>query len=677
MFRTGELSKLKYVARPRLRPSAAFLTTLAVLCALLHAVLAVTASAGKSMTSDEIAHLTGGLAYNARNDYRLQPENGNLPQRLAALPLTLAGQALPPATDGNWRTANVWRYGHAFFYERGLSTDEFLFLGRAVIALVSAATGLLIFFWSRALFGWRGAFVSLVLFAFCPTFLAHGALATSDVVMGFFFLASVGAWWRHLEKPGATGALLSAFTLGLAFVAKFSAVLLPPMLGLIALVWAIGKARGPRWKPPLARIARSTLLHVVITWAVIWLFYGFRFSAFAPGFAADASFNHGWGFVLSGLGLPAKIIWHLKEWHALPEAWLYGFAFVLQFSQARGAFMSGDYSTTGWITFFPFAFLIKTTVPMLLVIAVGLIASTWQTLRIGFVAAWPRLRPLTPLAALFAVYWATSLASHLNIGHRHILPTYPVLFIAAGWLGRWLGLRRPIITALVSALVCWHVGASLRARPDYLAYFNELVGGSKNGSRHLVDSSLDWGQELPGVKAWIDAHARPNEPVFISYFGTGEPDYYGLQRARRLPFISVFATPQTLVRLGPGLYCISATMLAHVYSDLRGPWTIAREKEFAAARALEPALIEYANSSAPRAELERSAPATKGQAAVKRYDSLRFARLCYYLRLRKPEAQVGYAIFIYRLSAEEIRAATAGSLADWRDLMEQTLQARP
>ena len=120
----------------------------------------------------------------------------------------------------------------------------------------------------------------------------------------------------------------------------------------------------------------------------------------------------------------------------------------------------------------------------------------------------------------------------------------------------------------------------MRARPDYLAYFNELVGGSKNGSRHLVDSSLDWGQELPGVKAWIDAHARPNEPVFISYFGTGEPDYYGLQRARRLPFISVFNTPQTLVRLEPGLYCISATMLAHVYSDLRGPWTLAWENEY-------------------------------------------------------------------------------------------------
>lgn len=660
------------MVRSARQPSAAFLVTLALLCALLHAVLAVTASAGKSTTADEIAHLTAGLAYNTRGDYRLQPENGNLPQRLAALPLTLAGTALPPATSDAWKVSEVWRYGHELFYERGLTTDEFLFLGRAMIALVSAATGLLVFFWSRALFGWRGAFLSLVLFVFCPTFLAHGALATSDVVMTFFFVASVGAWWRHLEKPGTTGALLSAVTLGLAFVAKFSAVLLPPMLGLTALVWAAGEARRSGWRAPLLRLVRTTALHVVVTWAVIWIFYGFRFSAFAPAFAAEATFNHGWGFVLGGLGLPAKILWHLREWHALPEGWLYGLAFVLQFSRERAAFLNGDYGTTGWVSFFPIAFLIKTTAPLLLLLAVGLTASIRRIIRIRLATAWPRLRPLTPLAALFAVYWATSLASHLNIGHRHILPTYPVLFIAAGWLGCWLDLRRPLVAALIAALALWHVGASLRARPHYLAYFNEIVGGPQNGSRHLVDSSLDWGQELPGVKTWLEAHARAGEPVFMSYFGTGEPAYYGLERARRLPFINVFKIPQPLVPLEPGLYCISATMLSHVYSDVRGPWTLALENKYLAARTLEPALIDYTTKPARRAELERAAPAEQWQAVVKRYDGLRFARLCYYLRLREPETQVGYAIFIYRLSAAEIHAATAGSIAEWRDLIERT-----
>ena len=108
------------MVRPAFQPSATFLTLLAVLLAALHAVLAVTAMADKSMTADEIAHLTAGHAYNTRGDYRLQPENGNLPQRLAALPLTLAGDPLPPASLETWRTADVWKYGHAFFFEGAL-----------------------------------------------------------------------------------------------------------------------------------------------------------------------------------------------------------------------------------------------------------------------------------------------------------------------------------------------------------------------------------------------------------------------------------------------------------------------------------------------------------------------------------------------------------------------------
>jgi hypothetical protein len=214
--------------------------TLAVLLALMHAVLATTATSEKSMTSDEIAHLAAGETYNTRGDFRLQPENGNLPQRLAGLPMALAVIPHPTTDSPSWQSADIWNYGHALFYEQPVLVDQWLFLGRAMIALVSAATGVLVFFWSKALFGWRGGFLSLLLFIFCPTFLAHGALATSDVVMTFFFVASVGAWWRHLEKPGAFWAAISSVTLGCALLAKFSSVLLAPMLALIGLAWTLG-----------------------------------------------------------------------------------------------------------------------------------------------------------------------------------------------------------------------------------------------------------------------------------------------------------------------------------------------------------------------------------------------------------------------------------------------------
>ena len=671
MFRGAEFSKFKSVPRPVSPPSTGFLVTLAVLLALAHAVMAVTASADKSMTSDEIAHLTAGHAYNTLGDFRLQPENGNLPQRWAALPLLLAGAPLPPTSQPIWRDADVWRYGHAFFYEQTMPTEELLFAGRAMIALFSAATGLLIFFWARAFFGWRGAFLSLALFAFCPAFLANGALATSDVVMTFFFLASVGAWWRHLEHPGAGRAALSALVLGLACVAKFSAVFLAPMFALCALVWLAGRGRADGWRAPLGRLARTTAVHVAVAWAVIWLFYGFRFSAFAPALAEGANYNHGWGWLVSDLGWQRPVILTLQKWRVFPDAFLYGITFVIQFAKARGAFLNGDYSVTGWPQFFPYAFLVKTTLPFLLLLLVGVFAAArtgWKNLR-------AQLRPWTPLLALFGVYWAISIPSHLNIGHRHILPTYPVLFIAAGAFGAWLDVRRPLAALLVGALALWHVGESWAARPNYLAYFNALAGGSANGWRHLVDSSLDWGQDLPGLKTWLDAHA-PGEKVYLSYFGTGDPAHEGI-RATMLPTLPEVGPARPCQPLTPGVYALSATMLQQVYSPVRGPWTLDLEKEFQAARSIERQFTDYTTDPKKRAELERDAPKTKWEAAVKRYEWLRLARLCFYLRVRGADANAGYSIFIYRLNADELRAAAGGSLQDWSALIQRTATAHP
>ena len=644
----------------------------------LHFGLAVSATVNKSMTSDEIAHLVAGQAYNTRGDYRLQPENGNLPQRLAALPMTLAGVPLAPTDLESWRTADVWNYGHTSFYERGISADEWLLLGRAMIALVSTATGLLVFLWARALFGLQGAFLSLTLFVFCPTFLVHGALATSDAVMAFCFLASVGAWWRHLEHPGPAWATASALALGLAFVAKFSAVLLPPMLALSGLIWARAESRKTGWRGPLLRLARTTLGHALVVWAVIWLFYSFRFSAFAPDLAAGATFNHGWGWTLTGLGVPAKVIWWLKEWRLLPEAWLYGLAFVLQFSQARGAFMNGDYSVTGWFTFFPFAFLVKSTLPFLLLLLAGAVAalrSAWRrSAADGAGVALARLRSLTPLAVLFAVYWLTSITSHLNIGHRHILPTYPVLFIASGWLGRWIDFRRPLIAVSLAALVAWHAVESWHIRPHYLAYFNQLVGGPANGWRHLVDSSLDWGQDLPGLSQWLASHAK-NERVYLAYFGTGDPAYEGI-RATALPTLPEVGASRRWHTLTPGIYAISATMLQHVYSKVRGAWTLELEKEYQQLRAIESVLLEYQDDPVRRVALERDAPASNWVTSWKRYEQLRFARLCHYLRVRPADAVIGYSIFAFRLDAGELQGAVGGSVEDWRQAIERGVARR-
>ena len=655
-------------------------TLIAVALLALHYLLAVGGKLQESTTSDELVHLTGGLSYWQNHDYRLQPENGVLPQRWAALPAWLTGAKFPAlAGNDSWRTSDVWVVGHQFFYETGEDHFPRLMAGRAMIALFSVATGLLVFCWSRRLFGDTGALVSLGFFVFCTDFLEHGALVTSDACMAFFFLASVGAWWRHLHDGRWSSWWLSAITLGLAFVAKYSAVLLLPMIAVMILVRAFAaeplQLAGRTFDTRTAKLGAATvsaLGHGAVTVLIIWAFYGFRYTAFNPALPPADHFIRPWTFMEARIGAAGPIIHALRTVHALPEAFLYGFAYVIQTVAIRSAFLNGDYSVTGWPTYFLWTFALKTTLPLMLacVLAGGLALRRWWRGTL-----WrSELYRLLPLVALFTIYWATSLTSHLNIGHRHILPTYPVIFIAVGGLGAWTVRWRSARGVLVGLLLGWHAVEATLVAPHYLAYFNEIVGGPKNGWQHLVDSSLDWGQDLPGLKQWLDQH-RDGQPVFLSYFGTGEPTYYHID-ARRLPFTNNFFTPAAYVKLEPGTYCIGATMLQHVYSTVPGAkWTPALEQEFQDLRLLEPLFERYTLFPKERAELERETPRAKWLLGIRRFDVLRFARLCCYLRLRGPDENIGYSILVFHLNASEVTASTAGSIMEWEQLLEKAARA--
>jgi hypothetical protein len=638
-----------------------------VLLLALHFAMAVGSKLHESTTSDEIAHLTGGFSYWRFNDYRLQPENGNLPQRWVALPSAIAGARFPDLDQPYWKKSDVWVMGHEFFYETGEDHFPRLMGARAMTGLFSIAVGALIFCWSRKLFGTAGAFVSLTFFVFSPEFLAHGGYATSDVCMAFFMLATVGAYWRHLGRPGAGPFTLSAAVFGLACVAKFSAVFLPVMMALCAAAHVAAR-RGE-----IRRVALSAIGHAAAAFVIIWAFYGFRYSAFNPALPAADQFIVSWPDLYARTGGAGRLVHFLADHHALPEAFLYGSAYVVYTSLSRGAYLNGEHSIYGWRTFFIWAFAYKSTLPFLLTAA----WSAWVAVRARLRQAastagrLERLVPLTPLLALFLVYWLVSIQSHLNIGHRHLMPVYPVLFILVGaqgiWLARPLGWR----ALLVALLLAWHIGESVWIAPHYLAYFNELAGGPAGGPSHLVDSSLDWGQDLPGLKAWLDQNKRPGEDAYLAYFGSGEPRYYRLP-VKRLAYMNLFLEDEGYFPLGPGLYCVGATMLEQVYSSVQGPWTMDLEREYEFLRNFEPMFKAYAGDPAARAKLQGELSPAKWTASRDRFLHLRFARLCYFLRVRKPDAVIGYSMFVYRLSAEEVQAATGGSLKDWSSLIERS-----
>lgn len=653
-----------------LRP--ALVTAAATLLLALHWWLGVTGWLGKTVTSDETAHLVSGYSYWRFNDYRLQPENGNLPQRWGALPLLVQQPRLEPADNPSaWSLSHVWALGQVFFFESGNNTDFMLATARATMALLSVATAWLVFAWSRRLWGDAAGLFSLALYTFSPTTLAHGPLVTSDMAAALALLVAAGAFWRYLEHPSVGRLAASLGFTGLAAVAKFSFLILVPVYGLLlGLHLLLRRADGHRLGPrDWGRLATAGAAHVVAVWALVWLFFGFRHSGFAPGLPPGWKYYVPWSELVPATGLRREVLLFLKEWRLFPEAYVHGFAYVLEAAQNRGAFLIGHHSPHGWWWFFPYAFLIKTPLAELAATGLALVALLHRVVGpTGRAALVARLRPLAPLLVLPAVYWAVSITSNLNIGHRHLLPIYPPLFILVGGLLRPAAGRR--IRAAAAGLAVLAAVESSAIRPHYLAFFNSTVGGPAQGWRHLVDSSLDWGQELPALAQWLDQHRRPGEKIYLSYFGMGDARYEGIDAEPLAPYFHHYR-PRYWRELEPGLYCVGATMLQDPYSSWNGPWTARHEgvyrnllramREELASGERTPLIEEFGEGpSHPLWNLER----------------LRFARLSLYLRQRAPAVVLGHSLRVYRLDEAELRILVDGTPEELAELIERANPSR-
>ena len=637
---------------------------------LLHVALALRAVSGKSVTVDEIFHLTGGYLYNRYGDYRIHPDNGVLPQRWHALPAWLGGAQPPPLTGNEaWPAADVYAISHQFFYESGNDHWPLLMQARMMNLAWSIGAGLLVFCWARKLAGNLAGFTALTLLALSPTFLAHGPLATSDMCAALLLPFSAGAFWWQLGGRRLGPMLASAAVFGLACVSKYSAVLLLPTFLLLIMVHLRSSPTGDRgW----GRIAASLLVHGAAAFAIIWATFGFRYSSFAPDLPASDHFIRNWDSMLSHLGWQAAVINFSREGRLLPEGFLFGFTHTYVGAQMRSAFLAGEYSNTGWVRFFPLAFLWKSTGAELAGGALAAISAGWYWRKLR-----PWLRNLAPLLAWSVVYGVAALLSHLNIGHRHLLPLYPGLFIIAGVAAARACSAAPWRYAVAASLAGLQALAAAGIHPHYLAYFNTLAGGPANGYCLLVDSSLDWGQDLPGLRDWLEKNnsGADHQRVYLSYFGSGKPDYYHLD-VTMLPFVNGFRITHPYYDLAGGIYCVSATMLQEAYSPERGDFTPSREREYQSLLPFSSVFRAYGESPAARAEVLQSMTEETFRHGWLRFDLLRFSRLCHYLRARPPDATVGHSILIYRLTDEEIDRVLHRRYSDWAAAVEEAGRPR-
>ncbi len=317
-------------------------------------------------------------------------------------------------------------------------------------------------------------------------------------------------------------------------------------------------ARRPR------RLAAALVATGGLALLVVWASYGFR-PALSPDPAVRATLRAPLEGPVSGAFLQGVVA--AGNAGLLPEDYARGLLFVMTHSEARRAFLLGELSDHGFPHYFLVTFLLKTPVPLLLLVALALVRLPRLDRRDALVLWLPVL-----------VYAAFTSTRGLQIGHRHLLPLYPFLFVAAGEAAAWLwSWRRPAGLALASALALWYAGGTLRNHPHHLAYFNEIAGGPANGWRHLVDSNLDWGQDLKRLAAWMRENRVPR--LKLSYFGSADPSYYGID-AEALPGYTSPRPVHVIREIRPGdIVAVSATNLQGVYVDPEDRALLARFRE--------------------------------------------------------------------------------------------------
>ncbi len=482
----------------------------------LYAALAVSSLRTWSATFDEGAHLPAGYTYLTQGDHRLNPEQPPLVKLLAAAALLPLRPVFRP-DDAAWAAASQWELGRRFLY-RWNDADRLLFRGRLPVVALACMLAAAVFLWSRSRFGTPSAALALLLCVLSPDVLAHGQIVTTDLGLALFFFLTVLAFDRLTTRATPRRLLGAGLALGAAFATKFSApILLPVLVGLAAVV-VIGRAPvASAWSPrerviegTAARVLHVTVLLVamgVIALVVLWASYGFR-GALSP----DPAVREAGRALLAepSVGLPSAAAVWAADRGLLPEDYVRGFLFVMKHSEARPTFLLGGLSDRGFPSYFLVTFALKTPLPL-----VGLLVLT------AFAA--PRLA------------WREAAFLWLPIA------VYVALTFARGLIG------------------------TLRVHPHYLAYFNELGGGPGNGYRLLVDSNLDWGQDLKGLKAWMDA--RGVSRIKLSYFGSADPAYYGID-ADTLPGYSAPHPARVTREVRPGdLVAVSATNLQGVYLD--------------------------------------------------------------------------------------------------------------
>lgn len=569
--------------------------------------LSISVALGDAAIMDEVAHIPSGYSYIHFHDYRLNPEHPPLLKDLAGIPLQFLKVTFP-TDEAFWTTdANgQWDAGSTFLYLPGNNTEAILFWSRFPIILIALALGFMIFKWAKELFGTKAGLLALTLYAFDPNILGHDHYVTTDLGIAAFCVFAFYFFIRYLKNPGWKTVIFAGIFLGLAALAKFSSVLLFPIMGIALILYALSRKEKLNFSflgsGKIKRFWLQKLWLYIATFIVILAIHGLLIGLVYELNIYKMPTEKIHQLISTQLSpngiqkIAAPYLHKMADSTILRPYSQYLIGFFMVFGRVAGGnttYFFGQVTNQSFRAYFPMVFLIKETLPLLILLLFSIATGLMMILKNNFPSfpkkIWPNIKNYFnghiaefSMLSFIALYAYVSITGNLNIGFRHLFPILPFIYILISKQVSFFAARIAkhyvkVFWGVVLLLTAWLIAETAFAYPNYLAYFNQTVGGSKNGYKYVTDSNVDWGQDLKRLKTWIDDYnscaqlqcpeccinhgypysipIEPNKPIDkirVDYFGGGDVKHYLGDKA--IMWHSDLGQE-------PGWYAISATFL--------------------------------------------------------------------------------------------------------------------
>jgi hypothetical protein len=470
-----------------------------------------------STTVDEPVHILAGHRHWQCGDFGINPEHPPLLKLLATTPLNFRRLAEPPWECGSKLTSKFdsFSYGNTFLVENGV--DSIVIPTRLASAIMSLLLAVLVFLAAWEMFGRWEALTALAILAFEPNLIAHGSIVTTDMALSATAFGAVYALYRYGKHQTLLRFLVAGFALGLLLAAKHSAVIFVGILFVLLIADTL-LFQGNETRLPL-RLFRQIAAFVgifLIGLAILWSFYGFRCYAIASSTESTisiADYIKENGRPESITSFPARVTGAISGSRIFPESYVLGMADVIAWGSRNTWIFGRTYATGQWF-YFPLAFVVESSIALLLLLPLGLIYSYFNPVK------WREaMFLLAPAVAFFVI------ASNSNFtnGIRHILPIYALLIVLAAAGGVWLGRKFRLFQYFLVVLLIYHVAVAFRTAPNYKAFANDFWGGYENTQRIFRDSNVDTGQSIKLVNEYLQREnikdcwiAAPVHPELIA-----------------------------------------------------------------------------------------------------------------------------------------------------------------